>query len=168
MARYAVVQNGVVANVAEADAATARSLGWIEAGEAQIGWPVVGGVPVAPTLAVEARRAARLQELAAYRYALETGGITVGGADIDTDRPSQALVNGAYSYSLLNPSVLIDWKTASGAWVRIDAATIAGIASAVAAHVQACFSAERAHADALAALETAEAVDDYDLSTGWG
>ncbi len=168
MARYAVVQNDVVANVAEADAATAQALGWIEAGEAQIGWPVVGGVPVAPAPDLTARRAARLQELAAYRYAVETGGIAVGGAAIATDRASQALVNGAYSYTLLNPAALIDWKTAGGGWVQIDATTLAGIAGAVAAHVQACFSAERAHAEALAALTTVGEVDDYDLSTGWG
>jgi hypothetical protein len=77
------------------------------------------------------------------------------------------MINGAWSISQINPAILIDWKTATGAWVQIDAATIAGIAGAVAAHVQACFSNERVHAEAIAALETAEAVAAYDLTTGW-
>lgn len=109
----------------------------------------------------------RLAELASLRYEKEIAGIMVNGAAIATDRASQALITGAWSISQINPSVLIDWKTASGVWVQIDAATIAGIAAMVAAHVQTCFSAERVHAEALAALTTSEAVAAYDLTTGW-
>lgn len=112
-------------------------------------------------------RADRKEELAALRYEKETAGITVGGAPIRTDRTSQALINGAYSYSLLNPAVVIDWKTTSGIWVQIDAPTIAAIAGAAAAHVQACFSAEKVHAQALDGLATAAEVAAYDLNTGW-
>ena len=108
----------------------------------------------------------KLSELAALRYQHETSGITLSGMAIETDRQSQALITGAWSFSQLNPAVLIDWKAESG-WIQIDAATIAGIASAVAAHVQACFSAERLHAEAIAALETSEEVASYDLTTGW-
>lgn len=124
-------------------------------------------LPYVPDIPLAMLKQQKTAELAALRYEKEIAGITVNGAAIATDRTSQALVNGAYSYSLLNPAVHIDWKTASGAWAQIDAATISGIAGAVAAHVQACFSAERVHAEAIAALETAEEVAAYDASTGW-
>lgn len=111
-------------------------------------------------------QAQRLNELAALRYQHETAGITLNGTVIETDRESQALITGAYSYSLLNPSVLIDWKAESG-WIQIDAATIAGIAGAVASHVQACFSNERTLSEAIMSAETVEAVQAIDLTTGW-
>ena len=36
--RYAIIENNVVVNVAEADADFAASQGWIEADDAGIGW----------------------------------------------------------------------------------------------------------------------------------
>ncbi len=123
--------------------------------------------PEPPEIPIAMLRQQKLAELAALRYEKETAGITLNGASIETDRASQALITGAWSISQINPAVLIDWKTATGDWVQIDAATIAGIAGAVAGHVQACFSAERVHAEAIAALETAEDVAAYDITVGW-
>ena len=108
----------------------------------------------------------RISELAALRYQHETAGITLNGMVIETDRQSQALITGAWSFSQLNPAVLIDWKGVTG-WVQIDAATISAVAGAVASHVQACFSTERVHAEAITALETSDAVTAYDITTGW-
>jgi len=111
-------------------------------------------------------KATKQSELAALRYEKETAGITLNGATIETNRESQALVNGAYSYSLLNPAVLIDWKATTG-WIQIDATAIAGIATAVACHVQACFSNERTLSELIAAAETVAAVQAIDLTIGW-
>ncbi len=108
----------------------------------------------------------RIDELANLRYQHETAGITLSGMAIETDRQSQALITGAWSFSQLNPAVLIDWKGVNG-WIQIDAATITAIAGAVADHVQACFSASRLHEEAILALETSEEVAAYDLTTGW-
>jgi hypothetical protein len=108
----------------------------------------------------------RTAELASIRYQHETAGITLNGATIETNRESQALVNGAYSYSLLNPAVLIDWKATTG-WIQIDATMIAGIATAVACHVQDCFSNERTLSEAIAAAESVDAVQQIDLTIGW-
>lgn len=84
-------------------------------------------------------------DLVAYaadkRWHVETGGITVGGALVDTSRDSQAMITGAYAYSQANPTEAINYKAASG-WVTLDAATMAVIATAVGAHVQACFAVE--------------------------
>lgn len=105
-------------------------------------------------------------ELAALRYQHETAGITLNGMTIETDRQSQSLITGAWSFSQLNPAALIDWKGVTG-WVQIDAAAISAIAGAVATHVQACFSNERVLSEAIAAATTVEALNAIDLTVGW-
>ena len=35
---------------------------------------------------------------AARRFEIETGGVTVGGSTVSTDRDSQAMITGAYTY----------------------------------------------------------------------
>jgi len=111
-------------------------------------------------------RQTKLAELAALRYQHETAGITLSGMTIETDRQSQALITGAWSFAQLNPAVLIDWKGTNG-WVQIDAATISAIANAVATYVQACFSNERVLSTAIAAATTIEALNAIDLTAGW-
>lgn len=78
---------------------------------------------------------------AAARYNKETGGITVNGAAVATDRESQAMVNGAYAYALINPQLTISFKTEAGFTV-LNATQITAVATAIAAHVQACFAVE--------------------------
>lgn len=76
------------------------------------------------------------------RYNKETGGITVSGIAVPTDRQTQAQLTGAFNYVGVTPSATIQWKLADGAFVALDAAQITAIATAVAVHVQACFAAE--------------------------
>ena len=78
---------------------------------------------------------------ASKRYAVETGGITVGGMHVMTDRASQSLITGAYNYVQANPDVLVKFKTAAG-FVEVTATQMTAIANAVGAHVQAAFAAE--------------------------
>ncbi len=85
---------------------------------------------------------------AAARFAKETGGIKVGNAPIATDRESQAMITGALAGAQLNPNITAAWKTTSG-FVTINAAQINAIATAVLAHVQACFAAEQQVDDAI-------------------
>jgi hypothetical protein len=118
------------------------------------------------TLTAEETMARKLSALAAYRYEKETGGITVNGVGIDTDRESQAMLNGAMTFFAWNPTALIDWKGING-WVQVDKDTLEAVAKVVAAHVQACFSNEKAHAAAIRALTTKETIEAYDYTTGW-
>ncbi len=98
------------------------------------------------------------------RWQVETGGITVAGAEIDTNRDSQAMITGAYAYSQAHPEEPIKFKAASG-WVTLDAATMAAIATAVGAHVQESFAVEEAVDAAIAAgtITTFEEID----AAGW-
>jgi len=109
----------------------------------------------------------KLAQLAALRFQKETAGIVVGGVSIKTDRESQALINGAYN-SLKNGLLSsIDWKGANG-WVTVTLAQLDPIAQAVASHVQACFTRERQHNDAIQLVVNNQVqVSAYDITTGW-
>lgn len=100
---------------------------------------IVGSVP----LTGDALKAALKAYAAQKRYQVETGGMTFMGMPIPTDRETQAKLSGAvvaFQAGALTGS--IDWKTAAG-WVQLDQTAVTGLASAVAAHVQAAFSSEK-------------------------
>lgn len=59
----------------------------------------------------------------------------------------------------------VDFKAQSG-WVTLSLTQMQGIAAAIALHVQACFSDERTHHEAIAAASDAELMA-YDINTGW-
>lgn len=120
---------------------------------------------VAP-IGLAALRAKRKAVLAAKRFEVETGGITVGGAQIRTDRESQGLIVGAKAAIDAAAIETVNWKAANG-WVELSGAQVTAIATAVAQHVQACFSHEKALAEALDAAGSAPAILAVDLDSGW-
>ena len=107
-------------------------------------------------------------EAAALRYEKETGGVLLpNGANIRTDRESQAQLNAAYS-SLKNGLIESTfWKADGGVWVSVTLAEIEPIAQVVANHVAACFAAERTHCEAIDQIDAIEALADYDVAVGW-
>lgn len=78
---------------------------------------------------------------AAKRFAVEAGGITVGGAKIATDRDSQAMIGNAFAYVTASGAASVRFKAASG-WVTLTADQVKALALAVGAHVQAAFAVE--------------------------
>ena len=80
-------------------------------------------------------------QIAARRFQVETGGVTVEGVQINTDRDSQSLLTGAAFAASLDPGYHIKWKAATG-FVDLTGEQILGIASQVRAFVQACFNRE--------------------------
>ena len=106
----------------------------------EIGWTYDGKKFVSPTSALVTTEDL-LSHAASKRHAVETGGITVGSVPVATDRESQSLITGAYVYVRNAPDAVVQFKTASG-FVELTAVQVEGIATAVAAHVQACFAPE--------------------------
>lgn len=100
--------------------------------------------------------------IADRRFQAETAGIIVNDMHLPTDRDSQALVTGAALAAVLDPNYSCRWKTAAG-FIDLDAQQIIAIASAMRAHVQACFDRE---AELLAALAAGTYTDDQ-LDQGW-
>jgi hypothetical protein len=100
------------------------------------------------------------------RWEVETGGITVAGALIDTSRESQGMLSGANLMAQTFPSRSVDWKTRSG-WVSLPASTVLQLSAAVGSHVQDCFSHERVLHEAIDAAVTPEEALSVNFSTGW-
>jgi hypothetical protein len=84
---------------------------------------------------------ALLAYAAAKRLEVETGGITVNGAPIATDRGSQAMIGNAYAYVQASGAESVSYKATTG-FVTLTADQFKAVALAVGAHVQACFAAE--------------------------
>lgn len=110
----------------------------------------------------ERQKQSDLAALSAYRYEVETGGLTLpDGTRVLTDRESQAQLSSAYQ-SLAQPFVeAIDWK-ADGGWVTVTESELRPIAEAVARHVQACFTAERRIETKIQADESVDYRMDFD------
>jgi Domain of unknown function (DUF4376) len=107
-------------------------------------------------------KAAKLADVAAIRYAREIGGT----AGLRTDRESQGLIVGAALAATLDPNYTVEWKSASG-WVTLNASQLLAAAQAVRAHVQACFSNERALTATIDAAADSAGVMAIDLGQGW-
>lgn len=110
----------------------------------------------------EQAKEAQIAAIAALRYAAETAGIEVSGIHIDTGRDSQALITGAALNAVIDPSYICNWKTPVG-FVQLDAHTLLAVATAVRAHVQACFDREAVLLSALDAGAFTESM----LGEGW-
>jgi hypothetical protein len=104
-------------------------------------------------------KAAKRDEIAAARYAAETGGCTVDGVTIATDRGSQALLTAAVVTARLDPEFKTRWKCADGHFVTLDAMQLRAIGNAVIAHVEACFAREAELCELVDAAQTPEDLD---------
>lgn len=158
----------VIDNVPASAAATARCLPFTE-------WTItdtaVETVYETFEKSLDTVKAERKALASAQRYAVETGGITIGGSTIRTDRESQGLVNGAYSLArdMIDghvPAQPIDFKGANG-WEQIEPEDMVAVGRAVALHVQACFSRERALHRQIDDAGDVEAVLAIDVMAGW-
>lgn len=119
---------------------------------------------------IEQLRDAKLQAATNMRWSVMTGGITlpsgisIGTGIDDQNRITSVVANAALAG--LTDSDEVDFKAESG-WVHVTIAEVKQIAGVIGQFVQACYSAERAHHNAINALETREEIAAYGASTGW-
>lgn len=93
------------------------------------------------------------------RWELETGGLTLStGVHVATDIDDQNRITSVIANARLASLDTVSFKAASG-WVTLTLVELEGVAAAIAMHVQACFNAERAHHEAIDALEQLHADD---------
>ena len=110
----------------------------------------------------------------AFRWKVETGGITLPtGVRVATGIDDQNRITSVVANAERAGLEEVDFKAAEG-WAKVTLAELQAIATAVALHVQACFSAERAHHEAIDVIaliadpqERQAALDAYDESQGW-
>lgn len=117
-------------------------------------------------LPAEQVRADLMAAVSAKRRAVETGGLALpGGAVVGTTIDDQNRITSVIANAQLAGVASVDFKAQSG-WVTLSLTQMQGIAAAIALHVQACFSAERTHHEAIAAASETELYG-YDINTGW-
>jgi hypothetical protein len=109
----------------------------------------------------ETDRQALRDQIATRRHEAMCAGISIAGMSVATDDVSQTRFAGAAVSAMLDPDYAVRWKTGDGSFRLLSGAEIIGIATAVRAHVQACYDRE---ADLLAALDAGEPVDP---DAGW-
>lgn len=112
----------------------------------------------------------------AFRWEVETGGITLpSGVRVATGIDDQNRITSVVANAERAGLEQVDFKAADG-WAKVTLAELQAIATSVARHVQACFSAERAHHETIDALVSQHqgdaqalqaALDGYDESQGW-
>lgn len=109
------------------------------------------------------------------RWQIETGGITLPtGVRVATGIDDQNRITSVIANARLAALEIVSFKAASG-WVTLTLAELEGVAAAIAMHVQQCFSAERAHHEAIDALQLLpaddqalqQALEAYNLEQGW-
>ena len=117
-------------------------------------------------LPAEQVRADLMAAVSAKRWAVETGGLTLpGGATVGTTIDDQNRITSVIANAQLAGIASVNFKAQSG-WVTLSLGHMRGIAAAIALHVQACFSAERAHHEAINAASDADLYG-YDINAGW-
>jgi len=124
-----------------------------------------GWVPEEPP-ALAAVQAKLRERATALRWAHETGGITVNGVHVLTGIEDQNRIATVLAAAQVAELTSINFKAESG-WVALSLAELQGIAAAITAHVQACFTAERAHHEAIDALESVADALAYNVHEGW-
>lgn len=109
-----------------------------------------------------------------YRWKVETGGISLpGGIKVVTGIEDQNRITTVVANARLAGFDTVNFKAATG-WVTLKLAEVEAIAAAVSMHVQACFTTERMHHEAIDTIALTEdpaarqaALDGYDESQGW-
>lgn len=131
----------------------ARGAAWVRVWQAQ-------------PLPVEDVRANLQRAVTDMRWQRETGGITLpGGVTVGTAIDDQNRITSVIANAQAAGVESVDFKASSG-WLTLTVAEVQAIAAAIAVHVQACFSAERAHHEAIAAA-SADGLQVYDIEAGW-
>lgn len=119
------------------------------------------------TAALQSKKSELLASATAKRWEVETGGVTFSdGVRVGTTTQDQNRITTVIANSHLASVATVDFKAESG-WVTLTLEELQSVAAAIALHVQACFSAERAHHEAIASLGTLAAANAYDIAQGW-
>jgi len=118
-----------------------------------------------PRLTSAQQRADLLAAVTQKRWEVETGGIAIGGFSVKTGTSDQLRIDSVIGGMVANNYLSVPFKATSG-WIDLTLAQVQAVRSAVAEHVRLCFINERAHHEAIAALD-ASGIDTYDINTGW-
>lgn len=117
-------------------------------------WDGEDVVPIpAPVPTLAAQKETLLARLAERRWDVETGGVDIGGMNVETDDRSKLLVVNAAARAREDSTYTVRWKVGPGTFITLDAAALISVEAAVFAHVQRCFAREAELSDQIDAAE---------------
>jgi len=119
------------------------------------------------TLRLETLRRARLSALASRRWAAETGGMLFEGSRFATDEAAQTKYVGALLACQQDPQTVLQWKTADGEFLRLDAPAVLRLVSAIRQHIQHCFDLEALRTAQIDAAADPGELARIDIESGW-
>ena len=139
-------------------------------GEYEQQWEVYELEPEQVDENLVAAKAGLIEAATAKQWDVMTGGISLpGGMQVGTSIDDQNRITSVVANATLvglTDESLVDFKSNSG-WVQITVGQIKAIAGAIGQFVQACYSAERQHHEAIGLLVTAQELRAYDVNAGW-
>lgn len=107
------------------------------------------------------------EKATAKRWKVETGGITLAdGTRILTGIEDQNRIATSIQGMRDAGTASVDFKAASG-WVTLTLEQLVAVSVAIVAHVEACFSHERALYEAIDAAVDVETLGAIDINAGW-
>ena len=162
--KYAIIKDGIVSNIAEADAPLDAS--WQPAMNAKIGWRWNGVNYNKVMLSVKMEKATKLKELEELSAAKSGAGVTVNGNPISSDDAAISEITSTLSTMGRKPSESVDVLFESG-WAKARKPDLEEMQDAIWMLRQSVGANRRLHHEAIDALTTAQEVIDYDISTGW-
>ncbi|WP_422099083.1 DUF4376 domain-containing protein [Variovorax sp.] len=126
-----------------------------------------GATVLSEPVTLEEKRQALLAAATAQRWMVETGGLILpDGTRVLTGKADQDRITSVLVNATAAGIEEVDFKADSG-WKRLSLDAVRGIACLIARHVQQCFTAERTHHEAIAALPDLAAIAAYDVAQGW-
>lgn len=112
-------------------------------------------------------KAKRLADVTSTRWNIENGGITLAdGTHILTAIDDQNRISTTIQGMRDSNITEIDFKSASG-WLKLTLDQLVKIETAIAQHVQRCFSREKELHTAINSCTTIDELNSIDINTGW-
>lgn len=118
-------------------------------------------------ISLEELKAQKKDLVTDIRWNIETGGITLAdGTRILTGIEDQNRIATSIQGMRDAGTASVDFKAASG-WVTLTLEQLVAVSVAIVAHVEACFSHERALYEAIDAAVDVETLGAIDINAGW-
>lgn len=138
-------------------------------GEYEQQWEVYGLDSEQVAENIESAKTRLIDAATSKRWDVMTGGMSVNGMQIGTTIDDQNRITSVVANAALvglTDESLVDFKSNSG-WVQISIFQVRAIAGAIGQFVQACYTAERTHHEAIELLTTPAEIKAYDVNAGW-
>ena len=147
--KYAIIENGIVANIALADGPLAAN--WVPAGDANIGDLWDGEAFTAPPVDIQSIAEAKLERINDSKNVALDGGFVHEGTLYDSDAKARLAYLELAVKLGQNPAYSTPWKASTGQWVTMDAALFAALQPEYEAHIAGCFAGQAAREQEVAA-----------------